>query len=134
MGKFICSNKYLQHNWIPCEKNTDWDICTECGVKRRFISEMGSSGYNEIINAFLANPINAFKNIGDKGEQAEELNSKMNAEAILKQLTPQQRKIAKLLERGYNQREIAEKLKISQQAVQQLLSRTRCKLSKKSSY
>ena len=130
MGKFICSNKYLQHNWIPCEKNTDWDICTECGAMRRFQCVIPASKYDEVGQSWVSEQrhFKPFENIGDKGEQAEELNSKMNAEAILKQLTPRQRKIVKLLERGYNQREIAEKLKVPLRTTKREVARIRQKI------
>ena len=130
MSKFICSNKYFQHNWIPCEKDTDWDVCTECGAKRKFISEMSSGQYDEEGQSWVNEQrhLKPFENVGDNGGQIEQLNGKLNRDLLVKQFSKRQQKIIALLEAGYKQIEIAKKLGWSLRTVKTEIARIRSKI------
>lgn len=131
MAKTICSNKYLQHNWIPYEKNTDWDVCTECGSMRKFISEISSGKYDEIGQSWVSEQrhLKPFENIGDKGIQVENINNKIDIELAINKLPKQQKRVAELVLEGYHLNEIAKKMGLSERTIKRYFRFIKGKLS-----
>jgi len=63
--------------------------------------------------------------VGDGGKFARELEDQIDLDIFLSKLTPKQKKITTLLLDGYKQKEVANKLCVSPQAVNDIVKRMR---------
>ena len=116
------------HNWNVYEKDTRFDICTDCGQLKKY-------EYSQPILASQISPkydkdenetINFFENLGDKRKWQEEQNEKIDKELDLKRVKKEIEKLPKdlrqILEwrlKGLTFRQMAKKLKITHQRVHQ---------------
>ena len=119
------------HNWIVYEKDTRFDICTECGQLKKYeyhqpiLASRISPKYDEDENE----TINFFENLGDKRKWQKEQNEKIDKELDLKRVKKAIKKLPKRYQKiidlyffkKLSLRKVAKKLKISHQRVHQLL-------------
>ena len=64
-------------------------------------------------------------------DSVDEINGEIDRGLLLKTLTPKEKEIVLLLEQGFNQPEIAEKLKVNQSTICRIIGKLRHKLDKK---
>jgi RNA polymerase sigma factor (sigma-70 family) len=69
------------------------------------------------------------QDLSDTGEEMRRIESEADYYYLLKRLNPRQRQIIELLRAGYNQKETAKELKISEKTVQREMSVLRKKVS-----
>lgn len=128
-------DKCKKHNWIVNEKNTDWDICTECGAKKIFnyakqatqynnpdgsikIVEEGMVSLDTIVNREEEEPLR-LKDVLVDGRQVLEhqrIEDGMNLDSLSPYLTDSQKELLELIRSGVDrtEREMAKILNISQ--------------------
>ena len=70
----------------------------------------------------IYNEDNSIKDFSDNNWEKEKMESEANLFWILKRLKPRQREIIELKMAGYNQKEIADKLKLSEKTIQREMS------------
>jgi len=66
-----------------------------------------------------------FKDLSDEGKQVKEIENNIDRELMIKRLPEKVQKIARLIYEGYNYKEIAEKLGLTETNVQTIVWRHR---------
>ena len=75
-----------------------------------------------MLNKPIYNEDNSIKNFSDNNWGKEKMESEANLFWLLKRLKPRQKEIIELKMAGYNQKEIADKLKLSEKTIQREMS------------
>ena len=75
-----------------------------------------------MFNKPIYNKNGIIKDYSDEGLEKEKIESEANLFWLLKRLKPRQREIIELKMAGYNQKEIADKLKLSEKTIQREMS------------
>jgi len=70
----------------------------------------------------IYNEDNSIKDFSDNNWEKEKMESEANLFWLLKRLKPRQKEIIELKMAGYNQKEIADKLKLSEKTIQREMS------------
>jgi len=66
-----------------------------------------------------------FKDLSDEGKQVKEIENNIDRELMLKKLPVRVQKIARLIYEGYNYKEIAKKLRLTETNIKQIVFRNR---------